>query len=143
MKRIIILLFISLYISGCSWISDFPRTMWGSSVRVLSAQRAQAKTEVFSCDPEQCFDHVLAMTAPYGAERSDDMFVLFLKDSKKRYMILMGVDNAVDTTEVGVFFDALDGRQTKIDIASLSSRARDAAATLIFERMAQMCEPGL
>ena len=58
MKRIIIVISSFIYISGCAWVLDSPKTLWGSSIRVLSDQRASAETQTFSCSKEKCFDVV-------------------------------------------------------------------------------------
>jgi len=136
MNRLIILLIISIYIYGCSWIIDFPRSMWGSSVRVLSDKRDQALSKEFSCSRDECFDEVLQLTLPYGVEDPEnDKFLLFLKDKKKRHMIIMDVPASVDTTEVGVFFDSMANGKIKVDISSLSSRAKEKAAGIIFTKL--------
>ena len=142
MKRIFILMCISIYISGCSWVVDLPRSLWGSSIRVLSEKRSEAETQVFSCSREACFESVLAMTLPYGAEdRGGDKFVLFAQDKRKQYMIIMGVPGSVDTTEVGVFFDLSDDARTKVELSSLSSRAKQAAAEIIFGKLSATFNP--
>ncbi len=152
MKKIIILLYISISISGCAWVVDFPRSLWGSSIRVLSDQRKDAETKIFSCDRDVCFDAVLAMTRPNfvlaedeadEADKTDERFVLFMKDARKRYIVVMGVPGAVDTTEVGIFFNVIKDGQTKIDISSLSSRAKQEAARRIFEKLSEACPTAL
>jgi pimeloyl-ACP methyl ester carboxylesterase len=92
-------------------------------------------------------NHLNKMTAPKKkfiwskksghrlADEEDQKFTLFAEDPRKRYMILMGVPESVDTTEVGVFFDSLGYGKTKIDISSLSSRAKRIAAEMIFQKL--------
>ena len=60
-----------------------------------------------------------------------------MKDPRQAYVIVMGVPGCVDTTEVGIFFDALSDHQTKIDVSSLSSRAKREVARIIFDEMAR------
>lgn len=143
MKKILILIYISIIISSCAWVQDFPRTAWGSSIRVLSAKRSEAASDVFLCDREKCFDFVVGLTRPFGSKEEGDSgkVILFAKDPKKNYLIVMGVPGNVDTTEVGVFFDQLPDQQTRIEISSLSLRAKDAAAEMIFKRISEVCAP--
>lgn len=158
MNRLIILILSSIYIFGCAWVADFPRTMWGSSVRVLSDRRSEAETQTFSCSKEISFEIVKGMTFPYGAVKKDSeddeegdgegdggdedggKFLLFAKDPKMNYLIIMGVPDAVNTTEVGVFFDEVESGQTKVDISSLSSRAKKTVAGIIFTKLSESCQ---
>ncbi len=133
---ILIIIISSIYISGCSWVVDLPRSILGSSIRVLSDKRTEAQTKTFDCDLSSCFEAVLEMTLPYGAEDlEDEKFVVFAKDARQRYMILMDVPGSVDTTEVGVFFDTLDDGRVKVDISSLSTRAKNKVAELVFDHL--------
>ena len=139
MKKILIILCIFISISGCAWIIDLPRSVWGSSVRVLSDKRSDAETKIFSCDREVCFDAVLAMAkSQLVKDEDDERFVLFMKDARKRYIVVMGVPNAVDTTEVGIFFDVIRKGQTKIDVSSLSSRAKQEVSKRIFAKLSEV-----
>jgi len=62
-------------------------------------------------------------------------FRLFMSDPRRGLIVLMGVPNSVDTTEVGVFFDETSRGNVRVDIASLSSQAVHVAAPLIFENL--------
>lgn len=127
------------FLIGCSWVSDIPKSVWGSSTRVLSEKRDEAISREFSCSVQSCFDAVLEMTLPYKEVQEQDQFkfVLFLQNRKQGALVVMGVPGCVDTTEVGVFFSDKGGGQTAIEISSLSSRAKDAAAQVIFDRLSQ------
>lgn len=142
MKLIIILIFISIISPGCSWVADFPKTAWGSSIRVLSEKRSEAESAVFGCSRDTCFDHVLDMTIVFGAgkEKEDQKYVLFAKAPDRSFIVVMGVPGGVDTTEVGVFFDTMPDGQTQIQVSSLSSRAKMSVADAVFEKLSQMCE---
>ena len=144
MNKIIIVIISCIYISGCAWVVDFPRTAWGSSIRVLSDKRSDAETQTFSCKKEVCFEIVEALTLPHGVkDENDDKFVLFANDPRGRYLIVMDVPGSVNTTEVGIFFDELEAGQTKVDISSLSSRAKQAVAEIVFTKLSEGYEPDL
>jgi len=137
MKLLIIIAFFSLFLTGCSWISDLPRSIWGSSTRVLSEKREAALSREFNCSPQGCFDAVVDMTASYKEDSEDDdlKLMLFLKNKHRGHLVLMGVPGSVDTTEVGVFLGDHGGGRTRVEISSLSSRARDTAAKMIFDHL--------
>ena len=139
MKIISILIYISIltYLPGCTWLTDSPRTFWGSSVRVLSGLREQGDSAEFQCLKDACFEAVLGLTAPFGSADASEKFVLFAKDAQQNYLIIMGITDSVDTTEVGIFFDALPDGRTRVGISSLSSRARHTASQAVFERLSQ------
>jgi len=144
MNKIIIVIIISICICGCAWTVDLPRAFWGSSVRVLSDYRSEAETQSFSCSRAECFDAVLAMTGPYdSAEMDEEGLILFAKDPKKRYMVVMSVPEAVNTTEVGIFFDETSNGVTQVDISSLSSRAKATVAGMVFPVLEETCKPVL
>ncbi|HSV43021.1 MAG TPA: hypothetical protein VLJ10_00560, partial [Candidatus Bathyarchaeia archaeon] len=123
---------------------------------VLNARRAHGETKVFTCSVNDAYDTVLELTRPFGekeyanlseveaAEKSKKEkppFVLFQQNAQRRWMVVMGVPQAVDTTEVGIFFDSMSEEQTKIVVVSLSSRAQATAAAIIFERVASRFGP--
>lgn len=60
---------------------------------------------------------------------------LFLKKPKQNMMIVMGVPNCVNTTEVGIFFTPIDGGNVKVELSSLSSKAKRNAGELIFAEL--------
>jgi len=141
MKIILILISISILLAGCGWIADAPRTAWGSSIRVLSNKRSEAETGIFMCHRDEFFNAVMKMTYAFGAKKTDDaqQFILFAKDPDKKYMIIMGVPDSVDTTEVGLFFDEINDQQTRLEVSSLSTRAKRTAARIIFEQISDIC----
>ncbi len=61
---------------------------------------------------------------------------LFFSDRKRQMIDLMGVPNSRDTTEVGVFFTAVNDQGVKVEVASLSLSAKKAAAEILFNELA-------
>ncbi len=147
MLKLYILLIITIFISSCAYISDAPRTLWGSSVRVLEQERERAIVKEFQCTKDSCFDAVFAMTQSYREQKrieenpeADVDLMRFMANRDRGYIILMQVPEAVDTTEVGVFFERASEKVTRVEISSLSSRAKSSAAKMIFERLAGQYE---
>lgn len=142
-KRVFIFLSAGCFISGtagCASVLDIPKKIWGSSTRALEAARSDASAKVFTCTPDACFDAVVAMTVDdlKAAPPRGRMLDLFLKDIRRRRLVLMKVPGAVDTTEVGVFFTVLDKDRTRVEVSSLSTNAKLTAASLIFAELARI-----
>ena len=60
---------------------------------------------------------------------------LYIKDRKKNLIVVMGIPNCVNTTEVGIFFTSLDQGNIKIELSSLSTKAKKAAAEIVFAEL--------
>lgn len=67
-------------------------------------------------------------------------FEVFRKDRIKGFIIVMGVKDQIDTTEVGIFLTKVADQTYTIDIASLSSRAKQTVAQVVFEKLSQQFE---
>ncbi len=61
-------------------------------------------------------------------------FRIFFHDRNKEHIVVIGVPGSVDSTEVGIFFDKVEGG-TKIDITSLSSNAKRSVARDLFKEL--------
>ena len=135
---IICLAVILMVLPGCAPVVELGRTVWGSSTRALQQARDHALTQDFDCDPASCLGEVLAMStvSPQDPAAAPEPapFSPFLVDRRRQRMVVMGVPGSVDTTEVGIFFYLRDGR-TAVDVASLSSYARDRVAAAVFARL--------
>lgn len=175
----------ALAFSGCAFISEPPKKLWGSSTEALEKARTNASTQIFSCPWKECYDVVLTMAErdthspfkkkitetgevatntskpgvtytqtlvgahavadpPGAAEKMKSaefkenfQFSLFQARPRERFIVVMGVPGAVDTTEAGIFFTEEEDGRTKVEITSLSTNARIMAADLIFDRLAE------
>ena len=65
----------------------------------------------------------------------DKFFDVFLKDPRKRHIVVIGIAGNVDTTEVGIFFDEVGPSAVKIEISSLSSTAKRRVAKAVFDTL--------
>jgi hypothetical protein len=104
-------------ISGCAGWSDIPKSIWGSSTRVLEEARDKALVKTYDKAYWDCFKAALSVV-------KKKKYVLFKKDEVRGYMVIMGIPGSVNTTEVGVFFVELNDHQTRIELSSLSSNAK-------------------
>ena len=104
---------------------EVSKTLWGSSTRALEAARDRAITKTYD---KSYWDCVRSSIAVVGKRH----WVIFQKNEIKGYLVVMGVHGAVNTTEIGIFFDELSDTQTKIEISSLSTNAKRKVAKGLF-----------
>ena len=137
----IILLFTA---AGCAIVSEPFKVIWGSSTRALEQARDEALTKTYSCDFDACYDAVLKIA-------KEARYEIFINERRQEYIVVMGIHGNVNTTEVGIFFSKVvlpvpkivEENETilgtpekfpvKIEVASLSSTAKEKVAKVIFE----------
>ena len=107
---------------------EFAKTLWGSSTRALEHAREGAITKTYDKPYWDCVHGVITVVR-------QEKWVIFKKDEIRGYMVLMGIKGAVNTTEVGVFFDELSDSQTRIEISSLSTNAKRKVAKALFHEL--------
>ncbi len=144
-------------IAGCAAIEEDAKLLWGSSTQALEDARNESLKETFSCPAQECFLSVIKFAEVQTPQISDDKlnvskmnqpakasdqktvkvknFEVFLRDSSRNIIVLMGVPGSVNTTEVGVFFTPLENAKTAVEISSLSTSAKIKAADMIFEQL--------
>lgn len=71
----------------------------------------------------------------------DKFFDVFLKDPRKKHIVVIGIAGNVETTEVGIFFDEAGPSAIKIEISSLSSTAKRRVAKAVFEALDKRFPP--
>jgi len=127
MRFILIVAAVCLCSSCAVWDGtvEVGKTLWGSSTRVLEQERDKAITKTYDKPYWDCVRKSLAVV-------SKKHWVIFKKDEVKGYMIVMGVQGAVNTTEIGIFFDELSDNQTRIELSSLSTNAKRTVARNLF-----------
>jgi len=143
-SRFLFFLFIFMALTvmttGCSFIQETARTVWGSSTRALEKARVDAVSGTFACSVEECFQRVTALSRSAvkqeGKGAQTGLFDLFLSDPVRGVIVVMGVPGQVDTTEVGIFFQEMDARTTRVEVSSLSSRAKRTVARRVFADLA-------
>ena len=167
-KNFYILFFVLLTTTtlGCGHIVEFSRKFWGSSIQTLDAGRKNAVRKTFRCSFDESFDKVLAMTKAAKttwastevdtpvvettedatkvtkdtpAEPAKKYLDLFQQNRRKQVIVVMGVPNAIDTTEVGIFFTPLEQNLTTLEFSSLSTTAKIKAAEVVTEQLIQSC----
>ncbi|MBF0483674.1 MAG: hypothetical protein HQL25_03100 [Candidatus Omnitrophica bacterium] len=151
MKKIL-LIGLCVFAAGCSFVQESGRKVWGTSTEHLSPAHLKALSKVYTCNYDDCYDTVLTLTQvaqelkldvksnnPLLKDKSDPNkkvygpYSVFIDDRLRGIIVFMDVPGQVDTTEVGVFFTKFARtNEIKIQVTSLSTRARDKAAQMIF-----------
>jgi|GEM_PF-513414 len=127
--KILVAIIMVLGCYGCTTeeIKDVPKTIWGSTTRVLEQARSNAITKTYDRNYWDCFKAAQAVARK--------KYVIFQKDEVRGIMVIMGIPGSVDTTEVGVFFVELSDQQTRIELASLSTNAKRLLSKGLFHGM--------
>jgi hypothetical protein len=116
---------------GCAGLLDAPKNVVGISVRDMEDRRSGSIYQSYECSVMECFDAVVDIAVL-------NKYNVFLKDEAKGVIVLMDIPGAVDTTEVGVFFTALEtSKGVKVEVSSRSAPAKRTAAVLLFAELAQ------
>jgi hypothetical protein len=155
MKLFYRLFFLSIMTSliGCSTITEPFKLVLGVSTKALQDARSNAEKGSYNCSYHDCFDAVLSlargekspnekMEVDAEGELEDvaetvKYFDVFRKNRKKGFIVVMGIQGQVDTTEAGIFFTFNDDRHTALDVSSLSTPAKKKVANAIFEKLDQ------
>ncbi len=134
MNKILFTFILFASITGCEHIKEIPKQIWGSSTQALEKARQDAVRRYYQCNISDCREML------YDIIQENEM-TLFLEKEKENFMVLMNVyEDVTDTTEVGIFLTDIGATQTKVEITSLSSKAKDRAAQVIFGALAEKYE---
>jgi len=115
----------ALSVFGCARIKEAVKVLWGSSTQALEDARHQGVSKNYSCNIELCFEDILEIA------KKEDLKV-FIKDRKQWLIVVMGLKDSIETTEIGFFFSAIGSKETRIEVVSLSDYAQHNTADLFF-----------
>jgi len=131
MKNFILIIVMGCLCSSCAVLKfvvgvpvEITKTIWGSSTRALEQARDRAITKTYDKPYWDCVRSAVAVAGQH--------WMIFKKDEIKGYVVVMGVKGAVNTTEVGIFFEKLSDTQTRIEVSSLSTNAKRKVAQGLF-----------
>jgi len=133
-----------LFLSGCV-VKEAAKKVMGTSTATLQARRAEGPSKTFYCSYQECFEAIVALgrqkdpVKPWVHKEEPDngVFDIFMSNlyANPPYIILMGVEGSVDTTEVGVFLERTSHETIRVDVTSLSTSAKTTAAEIIFKQL--------
>ena len=119
-----------IVLSGCARLQETARVIWGSSTRALEEERGNAVKQTYQCEIYDCFDAVIALA-------EDNALEVFVKDIVEKKIVLMDIPESINTTEVGVFLVRADAGATQVEVVSLSPKAQETTAGIIFSGLAE------
>lgn len=126
MKRICYFtIVLCLLLSGCASVERTAQNIWGSSVNHLENARVDALYDTIDCAYQECYEAIKEKLV-------QDQYIIFQERPEKGLIVVMGIPQAIDTTEVGVFLTPLSADQTEVEVSSLSSPAKKKLAEYLF-----------
>lgn len=129
---LIVLCALCVTLTGCAKLWETPKIIWGSSIYTLRQGLDNSYYEYFNCDFEDCFNAIVTYAD------IDPSVNVFQKSFVKSYIVLMGIERSVDTTEVGVFFTEVEENVIRVDISSLSSNAKRYGSKAVFKELTEL-----
>ncbi len=124
MRIFAICVFLSLIlINGCASIKEAAKGIAGVSTKALEDNRASAITKVFHYDYFICYTKTLDILKHIGT-------YIYAQDIKK-HMIAVYVSEQ-ETTPVGVFFKEIDKTNTRVEVSSPSTYAKEFISLKLF-----------
>jgi hypothetical protein len=112
-------------VGGCSTSKYNLASLAGLNVRDLEKAKEQGVERTFNFDLDTAFNETLKVLNSEG-------LTIYQSNLKKGYIVAMGFKEQVDTTRIGIFFEAGSENSTKIILSSLSSTALVKAEKIIF-----------
>jgi hypothetical protein len=110
---------------GCAHYSTDLNAFFGTGVRDLEKARAEGKEKVFPCSYDAAFEKVTEIM-------KKNKLTIYQSNKKEKYIVAMGFQKQIDTTRVGIFFEPVSDKETRITLSSLSSLALSKAEAIIF-----------
>lgn len=122
MKKILLVLSVSVFLSGCATPADMAKNFLGISTKELQERRKGALRKVFDYDYAACYNKVENILT--GMPRVS----IYAKEKDKIALFYIDPYN----TPVGVFFIEVDQTHTQVEISSPSSAAKEWVAKNVF-----------
>jgi hypothetical protein len=123
-SKILVFGFLFLTFScGCASLKEGAKGFVGTSTRALEESRKDATAKVFKKDYSTVVEKAKEALKEIGA-------YIYAEDSAKG-MIAVYVSEG-DTTSVGLFFTAVDGNSTRVEVSSLSAYGKEFIAGQVF-----------
>ena len=112
-------------LTGCASIKSVSQNIWGSSITHLETARVDSLYKTIPCEYQECYDAIKVML-------DEGSYTVFQERPAKGLLVIMGVQEALNTTEVGIFLTPLSSEETEIEVASLSTPAKKTFAEVLF-----------
>jgi len=119
----LVILSVIIALGGCARVKEATKCFMGTSTRCLEKGRKNAIVKTFNYDYFTTYTKALDTLKQAGS-------YIYAQDIKKR-MIAFYVSSE-DTTPVGIFFSEIDANNTKIEISSPSTSAKEEMSKKVF-----------
>lgn len=126
------LIFCIIIFSGCATIKEGAKCFIGVSTKVLEDNRKTAITKTYN------YDYFTTYTKTLDSLKKMEAYVY--SQGIKKNLIAIYVSEE-DTTPVGIFFEEVDKDNTKIEISSPSTYAKELIAKKLFEDLEKPSNP--
>jgi hypothetical protein len=127
------LIMAGLFLGGC----ETAKCILGVSTKKLEEAVSQGITRTYACSFDDGFNAILDLgqSCPDCEPKAEKAFDVFLKNRIKGVIVVMGIPNQVDTTEVGIFLTEEREGDLRIDVSSLSTSAKEKVAEAVFQEL--------
>jgi hypothetical protein len=122
-KLVLIAVFCLSGLTGCSTIKEATRQVMGISTKEVEASRKDALTRDFNLSYDDCYAKALKTLAYIGS-------YVYMEDKSKNLVAVYFSE--ADTTVAGVFFDRTDADNTRVEVCSPSTYAKEYIAAKLF-----------
>ncbi|HLF17994.1 MAG TPA: hypothetical protein VI749_03755 [Candidatus Omnitrophota bacterium] len=145
LRYLFIIIALMMPLQGCS-VKEAAKRIVGTSTQTLQDKASQdGISKAFHCSYEDCFEAIMRLgrykpsAKPWvkPPEIDEGVFDIFMSDlyASPPYIIVMGVEGSVNTTEVGIFFTRTSLETIRVDVSSLASTAKRTVARIVFEEL--------
>jgi hypothetical protein len=130
--RLFLLFSIFCFLSGCSGLKEVARGFTGVSTKILEDKCGEAIKKDFSGDLATIHKKIKDILRIEGA--------YIYRDDLARNLIALYLSDT-DTTPVGVFLTEVDKGNTRIEVSSPSTYAKEVIADIIFSSLSGTRKP--
>jgi len=113
-------------LGGCATVKEGAKGVLGVSTKALEDSRKEAMSKTFNCDYNTCFSRAQEIL-------KDMRTYIYARDTKKNLIAVYASEQ--DTTPVGIFFKVIDATNTKIEVSSPSTYAKESIAQRFFSSL--------
>jgi len=132
MVKVIIGILILFLIFGHTDPVEVTKQIMGVSIKSLKEEQIGGESKVFNYDYNFCYEKTLEVLREMGV-------YVFQKNKGEHYIVAMNFDKifkkCINTTEVGIFFEEMENKRTKIDITCGNLHLVKFASEEIFSRL--------
>lgn len=123
MKRFMLLVVLVFSISGCMASEEYARKVLGVSTEDLEVRRSTGIKKNFDMDFDSCFERAQEVLKDidayiYARQKWNELIAIYRTEK--------------DTTPVGVFFSAVSGKVTEVEVVSPSSFIAEEVSQKLF-----------